>query len=95
MFLHAFDWKDQVRPCKRILKLLSPKPGGMVIGGQTDSVKAGEEKLKAPFLKEGFETLVFRQSKETFKRTWEEVTESEGVKLKIWVEYRPRYERVR
>jgi SAM-dependent methyltransferase len=92
MFLHAFGWKDQVRACKKILKLLSSKPGSMIIGGQTGSVKAGEEMLKAPFLKEGFEKPIFRQSKETLKRMWEKVAESEGVKLKIWAEYRPRYE---
>jgi hypothetical protein len=36
-------------------------------------VKAGEEMLKAPFLKKGVEKPVFRQSKETFNQMWEEV----------------------
>ena len=64
----------------------------MVIGSQTGSTKAGEEVFKEPFMKPGIEKPVFRHGEETFRQMWQEVSHSTGVKMEIWVEYRPRYE---
>ena len=92
MFLHAFDKNHQVLACRRILKLLKREKGSTVIGAQSASVNAGEEHLKAPFLKEGVEKVVFRHSKETFRELWEEAARLEDVEVSIEVEYRPRFE---
>jgi len=92
MFLHQFDWNQQVEICSGMLKLLKPKAGSMVIGAQTGSTQSGEVTIKAPFLKEGNEKKVYRHSKDSFRKMWEQVAESEGVKLEVWVEYTPRYE---
>ena len=82
MFLHVFDWDLQVRACKCILRMLSKKPGSLVIGAQTGSVKLGELVLKLPLVAEGERKTVFRQSSETFKQMWEVVGREEDVRLK-------------
>lgn len=87
MFLHIFDWDTQLRTCKRILKLLSRKPGSMVIGAQTGSTEAGEHELKPPFVAEGERKTVYRQSTETFTEMWRIVERDEGVELKVNVVY--------
>ena len=87
MFLHIFDWDTQIRTCKRILKLLSRKPGSMIIGAQTGSTQAGEQVLRPPFAAEGERKTVFRQSTETFTEMWRIVERDEGVGLKAMVEY--------
>lgn len=87
MFLHIYDWDTQVRTCKRILKLLSRKPGSMVIGAQTGSTEAGEQVLKPPFAAEGERKTIYRQSMETFTEMWRIVERDEGVGLKVNVVY--------
>lgn len=92
MFLHSFTWNKQILACKRILQLLSKQPGSMIVGAQSATTEAGEVLLKGPLLKEGVERPVFRHSKESFRKMWQEVMESEGEKLKVWVDYRSRKE---
>lgn len=87
MFLHIYDWDTQVRTCKRILKLLSRKPGSMVIGAQTGSTDAGEHFLKPPFVAEGRQKSVYRQSMETLTEMWRIVERDEGIRLKVDVVY--------
>jgi hypothetical protein len=43
-------------------------------------------------LKEGVVKEVWRHSKESFREMWESIVVSEGENLRIWVEYRARYE---
>lgn len=87
MFLHVFDWNTQISACKRILQLLSRKPGSMIIGAQTGSTEPGEHVLKPPFVAEGQHKTVFRQSQETFVDMWKTVGKEEGVELRIQVQY--------
>ena len=87
MFLHVYDWDTQVRSCRRILKLLSRAKGSMVIGAQTGSTQAGDFMLKPPFVAEGEEKTIYRQSLETFTKMWEEVGRDEGLNLEIEVIY--------
>ena len=95
MFLHIFDWATQLRACKRILKLLSRKPGSMVIGAQTGSTEPGEQAIKPPFVAKGEHKSVFRHSLETFREMWKIVEQDEGVHLKVDVEYDDREDRER
>ena len=95
MFLHIFDWPTQIRACKRILKLLSRRPGSMVIGAQTGSTKPGEQVLKPPFVAEGEHKSVFRQSADTFTEMWKIVEQDEGVRLEVDVIYDDQEERER
>lgn len=59
-----------MRAAERILDLLSPKPGSMIVGAQTATVKPGEHVLRPPFVKEREHKSIFRQSRETFKDMW-------------------------
>lgn len=95
MFLHIFDWPTQIRACKRILKLLSRKPGSMVIGAQTGSTTPGEQVLKPPFIAEGAHKSVFRHSADTFTEMWKIVEQDEGVRLKVEVVYDDQEDRER
>lgn len=87
MFLHVFDWDTQVLACKRILQLLSRKPGSMIIGAQTGSTEPEEHVLKPPFVAEGEHKTVYRQSQDTFTDMWKTVGRDEDVELRIQVEY--------
>lgn len=87
MFLHVFNWEDQVKACGRILDLLSTKPGSTLIGAQTATTKPGEQILFPPFVKSGEHKSVFRQSRETFVQMWEGVGKDKGIPLKVWAEY--------
>ena len=87
MFLHVWDLQDQIRACKRIMQILSPKPGSWVIGAQTGSIAPREFPLRPPFVAPGQEKTVYRHSVETFKQMWEDVAKSEGLNLDIWAEY--------
>ncbi|KAI9785579.1 MAG: hypothetical protein M1816_000390 [Peltula sp. TS41687] len=87
MFLHVFSWTDQLKASKRILDLLTVKPGSMIVGAQAATINPGELAVRPPFVKEGEHRTVFRQSRETFKRMWEEVGRAKGVELKVWAEY--------
>lgn len=70
MVLHIYDWATQIRACKRILKLLSRKPGSIVIGALAGSTQPGEQVVKPPLVPEGELMIVYRQSKETFVEMW-------------------------
>ena len=93
MFLHIFDWATQIRACKRIIKLLARKPGSMVIGAQTGSTQSGEQTIKPPYVAEGEQKSVFRQSAETFMEMWKIVEQDEGIRLKVDVVYDDQEER--
>ncbi|KAM0796363.1 hypothetical protein BDR22DRAFT_900139 [Usnea florida] len=87
MFLHIWDLDTQVAACKRILNLLSPKPGSMVIGAQSGSTQPGEVLLKPPHVADGEEKRIYRHSLESFREMWGKVGKEEGVELKVEVVY--------
>ena len=93
MFLHIWDWDTQVAACKRILKLLKPGKGGLIVGAQTGSTAAKSIELKPPYTAPGEERKIFRHNLESFRKMWEAVQEGEGVSLKLEVSYDSRQER--
>ena len=86
-FLHMYNWDDQVRACKRIMQLLSRKPGNVVIGTQTGSIEPEEQAVKPPFVAEGEHKTIYRHSIDPFTEMWKIVERDEGVELKVVVEY--------
>ncbi|MCJ1347442.1 hypothetical protein MMC31_005667, partial [Peltigera leucophlebia] len=87
LILHLFDLPTQIQACRRILKLLSRKPGSMVIGEQTGSTEPREHVLKPPFAAEGEYKTIYQQSDETFIEMWRVVGREAGRELKIEVVY--------
>ena len=86
MFLHIWDWDRQVDACKRILKLLKPHKGSLIIGSQTGLIGAKKQLLKPPHVKPGEERYIYRHSPDTFRKLWDEVQQHETLSLKVEVE---------
>ena len=84
MFLHLFDYNNQLRVATRILRLLSHKPGSMVLGSQAGVREPVEEPLKPPFDKteDGTTRTIFRHSTESFVKLWEDAGVAAGVPLR-------------
>ncbi|KAL8706613.1 MAG: hypothetical protein Q9201_000360 [Fulgogasparrea decipioides] len=85
MFLHLFNYENQLKTATRILRLLSHKPGSMVLGSQAGSIDFGEQTLKPPFHRssDGTRHTVFRHNPESFERLWKEAGQVTGVPLKV------------
>ena len=85
MFLHLFDWGNQLKVATRILRLLSHKPGSLILGSQAGVVEATEQPLKPPFDKteNGEKRTVFRHSPSSFTDLWEQAGLAAGVPLKV------------
>ena len=85
MFLHLFNWDNQLRAATRILRLLSHKPGSLVVGSQAGSVNAGELPLKPPFADAaGSEKRsVYRHNPDSFNKLWMEAGRAVGVPLRV------------
>ena len=85
MFLHLFDYLNQLRTATRILRLLSHKPGSMILGSQAGSIRAGEQTLMPPFdgTEDGVRNTVFRHNPSSFERLWKKAGRAAGVPLRI------------
>lgn len=77
-FFHLFDWNEQVQAAKRVAKLLSSKPGGMVVGRQAGNVNAGER----PRETDPKQTR-FHHNASTFVKLWEQVGEETATKWEV------------
>lgn len=86
MFLHLFNYANQLRAATRILRLLAHKPGSLVLGSQAGSTTPGEVPLKPPFAglrEEGERRAVYRHNPESFEGLWKEAGRAAGVPLKV------------
>lgn len=84
MFLHLFDYSNQIKVATRILRLLSHRPGSIVLGSQAGVVNPVEQALKPPFDKteDGQTRTIFRHSPASFIKMWEDAGRAAGVPLK-------------
>jgi len=84
MFMHLFDYDNQLKVATRILRLLSHRPGSIVLGSQAGVVDPIEQPLKPPFDKDsnGQKRTVFRHSTDSFVKLWEDAGAASGVPLR-------------
>lgn len=84
MFLHLFDYDTQLKVATRILRLLSHRPGSIILGSQAGVVSPIEQPLKPPFDKDdsGKTRTVFRHSTDSFVKLWEDAGAVSGVPLR-------------
>lgn len=68
LFLHLFDWEDQIRACERIVALLKAEKGSLVVGQQIGSTEPGE-------VPKGTGGMMFKHDADSFERLWREVGE--------------------
>ncbi|TVY67440.1 Methyltransferase trt5 [Lachnellula suecica] len=80
-FLHLFGWQQQVAICKRIVKLLKPKKGSLLLGRQVGNLVAGEKVHRT-----NESEKMFRHNAESFKKMWDEVGEATGTKWTVQAE---------
>ncbi|SPQ20284.1 9062dc1e-1f17-46de-b7e8-2f327e6c427f [Thermothielavioides terrestris] len=76
MILHVWDRAGQVEACRRVVELLRPRPGSLVIGqsvGHLDGVEMAGAGGKR----------IFKQNAETFAAMWEEVGRLTGTKWQV------------
>lgn len=85
MFLHLFNYENQLKTATRMLRLLSHTPGSLILGSQAGSIDFGEQTLKPPFHRSetGTKRTVFRHNPESFEKLWKEAGKVTGIPLKI------------
>lgn len=77
-FLHLFDYEGQRKACERIVRLLRPKPGSVVLGRQVGSVVAGERNHRT---NKG--SAMWRHDIASFERMWAEVGAATDTKWRV------------
>ncbi|KAH8897531.1 hypothetical protein GQ53DRAFT_791942 [Thozetella sp. PMI_491] len=78
MILHIWDMEGQIKACERVVELLAPKPGSLIVGqsvGHTTGIETPGKSGK-----------IFKQSAETFKAMWEEVGRRTGTQWEVRAE---------
>ncbi|KAJ5090700.1 hypothetical protein N7532_009384, partial [Penicillium argentinense] len=76
-FFHLFSWDQQVQAIKRVITLLRPEPGSLLIGRQ-----AGREDPHDPDDKENSPSH-FRHDSSTWKKLWDQVRRETGTKWQV------------
>ena len=84
MFLHLFTLQEQRVIAVRMIRLLRPVKGSMLLGIVSGQLNAGEVHMKPPFVAGEEVAVVFRQSRETMKQLWEEAIEGLGEAKDSW-----------
>ncbi|QDS74521.1 hypothetical protein FKW77_007383 [Venturia effusa] len=82
-FFHLFDYKEQIDAATRVVQLLTPEKGTMIVGRQVGNVNAGD------FNTEGYsgEKGRFRHNPTTWTEFWDEVGEATGTSWKVDAEW--------
>lgn len=88
MFLHCFVLPMQVRACRRIVALLRPRPGSLLVGlsGGVSLAAGGarEEGAKGPLGRiAGVKTTHYLHDIESFRSMWEQVGRETGTRWEV------------
>ena len=77
-FFHLFDWNQQVQVAKRMVEILRPRAGSLVLGRQVGNMTAGE------FLHRTNEKgTMYRHNEQSLERMWKEVGEVTRTEWKV------------
>ncbi|SLM36092.1 S-adenosyl-L-methionine-dependent methyltransferase-like [Lasallia pustulata] len=76
-FFHLFGWDDQVKVAKRVVQLLKPRNGSLVLGRQVGNVRAGE------YPRTSAKGLMWRHDGASLARMWKEVGLATGTKWNV------------
>ncbi|KAK3319920.1 hypothetical protein B0T19DRAFT_274575 [Cercophora scortea] len=77
MVLHIWDLEGQIRACERVVQMLRPERGVMVVGQSVGSLVATEVVVR-----EGGKGI-YKHDVESFGRMWEEVGRRTGTKWEV------------
>lgn len=76
-FLHLFNWDQQVQIAKRIVRLLRPQPGSLLMGRQVGNLNPGEYKRRYG------EGSRYRHDATSWEKMWVQVGEETGSRWKV------------
>lgn len=84
-FFHLFDRDEQLAVGQRVVQLLVPQPGSLVIGRQVGNEEPGE------FSRSGYlgERKRYRHNAESWKQLWDELGDKTGTKWSVEVDVDP------
>lgn len=74
LFLHLFDLEGQLKACERIVSLMKPQIGCLILGQQIGSLEPGPMAVGSKMLKHNVES---------FEIMWKEVEKRTGSKWKV------------
>jgi SAM-dependent methyltransferase len=83
-FLHLWPLEKQVEACKRIVALLVPRPGSLVMGRQVGMLEAGPK----PGHGDDPSKAAWRHNIQSFKKMWKKVGLQTGTKWDVHSELR-------
>ena len=87
-FFHLFGWEDQLKICKRVIKILKPQKSSLIFGRQTGNVKGTEVVPKTHGLHNS--STIWRHDPDSFKRLWDIAGRETDTKWKTWAELEER-----
>lgn len=76
-FFHLFGWEDQKRVAHRVVKLMKPQSGSMVVGRQAGQATPGEK------TRPGGNHSRYRHNLESWKNMWKEIGDETGVEFDV------------
>lgn len=76
-FLHLFTWAEQLTAAKRMVRMLKPKPGVLLLGRQVGTLKPGESEGVGG-------RKMYRHDGGSFKKLWAEVGRATGTEWRVW-----------
>ena len=76
LFLHLFDLAGQTKACERIVGLMKPEKGVLILGQQIGSLEAGPVAM-------GSGSKMYKHNVESFEKMWKEVGERTGTEWKV------------
>ena len=76
-FFHLFDWEGQIKVAKRIIRLLKPAYGSLILGRQGGKTEAGD----LTHLKR--ELTSYWHNAESWTKLWKQVSEETGTEWKV------------
>lgn len=79
-FFHLFDREKQKKVGHRVVKLLKPKEGSLLVGRQVGSVKPGEYSHRTN------SEMMFRHDPSSWKQMWDEIGQETGSKWDVQAE---------
>jgi len=76
LFLHLFDLAGQAKACERVVGLMKPEKGVLILGQQIGSLEAGPMALDSG-------SKMYKHNVESFEKMWKEVGEKTGTEWKV------------
>ncbi|KAK0356686.1 hypothetical protein LTR91_011678 [Friedmanniomyces endolithicus] len=81
-FFHLFTLAEQKKVARRVLGLLKPRAGSLVVGRQVGNSRPGEYGMRSG------EGTRYRHDVASWRGMWEEVGGEKGVEFEVWGELR-------